>query len=969
MTRKLFAQIIAVAAVMTVLVILIFYSPPIEAAPVERSEVDRAMAFLLESLREPRNTYVDFLNARQHLRGQTPEFSYVIDLDTVISRREYAIAHITVPAEGLYYFTLTYELPDNAFNQMSISVWINGERPFDEAANIILPAFWEDETKDFPVNRFGDQIPPRRRLVAGIHTVGVIDAGFSSDRPLLFHLNEGENTIAFRNDSSWELWLGDVSIYSERILPTHAPTRTEPYSGLIVVHAIEYIRNNSTFVQMYGHRNAAIEPFHPVDRQINMISFSRLGNEVFFTMDIPHDDYYAITLHSRTRHDDFSTFVTVRINGEIPFEEAASFPLTPFGDERWRNQTLRDENGDPLMFFLTEGTHEISIRLDLAPLSLQIRQLRLLIDHINQLGLDIRRVTGREIDRNRTWRLTRYIPELDYYLEAYEIIFRDMINELAVHSPRNANSSAANSMVSALMLLDRLRERPDELPLHLTLLNGARSRDSSVLQMAGVALDSLLDTGMHINRIYIGRTYDLPREHAAFHQTLRANAAHLWATYTSDKFLVRNRADSLNVWANHSMLHIDILQRLADTRFTPETGIQVNISVMPDQNRLILSKAAGTNPDIAIGVSASTPFELGSRGALHDLTQFEDFWCFMDNIVPGALVPYIFNDQVFALPETVNFGATVYRTDILPPLGLAAPDTWADVASMQSVLQRFDMTFFKPIAGTTGMKNFAMTTPLIYQFGGQLYNPDGLTTAINQPEGVRALTFLGDLFTLSAVSEQVPNFFNAFRFGQAPVGIIDASTYMLLLYAAPEISGQWNLAPFPGTVQDDGSISRWFIANGMAAMIFNGIERTDEAWQFLQWYLSEEIQTEFALSLYATYHIFWLSSNRNAIENAPIEYAHRRVILDSMDWLRDVPRSPGQYMLERRISDAWNAMVFDGTPPRVAIDIRVIDINREFNRKMREFGFIDDAGNQLRPYTVRELDWVLEMIESAGQGG
>jgi len=88
--------------------------------------------------------------------------------------------------------------------------------------------------------------------------------------------------------------------------------------------------------------------------------------------------------------------------------------------------------------------------------------------------------------------------------------------------------------------------------------------------------------------------------------------------------------------------------------------------------------------------------------------------------------------------------------------------------------------------------------------------------------------------------------------------------------------------------------------------------------------------------------------------------------LDSMQWLRDVPRSPGQYMLERRLSDIWNTMVFEGTPPRVAIDLRVIDINREFHRKLVEFGFIDADGNWLQPYVVRELDWVLEQIENAG---
>ena len=46
------------------------------------------------------------------------------------------------------------------------------------------------------------------------------------------------------------------------------------------------------------------------------------------------------------------------------------------------------------------------------------------------------------------------------------------------------------------------------------------------------------------------------------------------------------------------------------------------------------------------------------------------------------------------------------------------------------------------------------------------------------------------------------------------VGIIDAPGYILLKRAAPELTGQWSLAPYPGTRQEDGSVSRWFIANG-----------------------------------------------------------------------------------------------------------------------------------------------------------
>ncbi len=91
--------------------------------------------------------------------------------------------------------------------------------------------------------------------------------------------------------------------------------------------------------------------------------------------------------------------------------------------------------------------------------------------------------------------------------------------------------------------------------------------------------------------------------------------------------------------------------------------------------------------------------------------------------------------------------------------------------------------------------------------------------------------------------------------------------------------------------------------------------------------------------------------------------------MDSVLWLRDVPRSPGQYLLERGLSDIWNTMVFDGTPAQVAIDRQVIEIQREFKKKMTEFGYLNSMGQQIKPYVVHEVDWIIEQIENARTQG
>ena len=62
-------------------------------------------------------------------------------------------------------------------------------------------------------------------------------------------------------------------------------------------------------------------------------------------------------------------------------------------------------------------------------------------------------------------------------------------------------------------------------------------------------------------------------------------------------------------------------------------------------------------------------------------------------------------------------------------------------------------------------------------------------------------------------------------------------------------------------------------------------------------------------------------------------------------------------------------MVFDGTSAQVAADEKVIAINREIKKKMQELGFYDEEGNMLKPYVIRDVDWIREQMDKAVRGG
>ncbi len=504
-------------------------------------------------------------------------------------------------------------------------------------------------------------------------------------------------------------------------------------------------------------------------------------------------------------------------------------------------------------------------------------------------------------------------------------------------------------------------EKPDELPLYLDDLYSATG---SVTEMLGNTLSSL--NSQPLSFAFYNGKQPIIKEASFINQTSSAILSFI-NSFTSKKYIAKKDPKVLNVWVNRSILYVDTMQKLVDQTFTPQTGIKVKISVMPDVNKLILANATNQAPDVALGLPSYMPYDFAIRGAAYQLSSFPDFWKVVGNMPAGSMVPYVLNEQIYAIPETLDFHALIYRKDIFSKVNLTVPDTWQDVIDMLPELQRYGMNFYHLTAGGTALKWYYQTSPFIYQFGGQLYAQDGYSSDIDSPEDVAGLKFMTDLFIKYAIPEQVASFYNGFRFGSLPVGIADFSTYLQIKNAASELTGLWALAPYPGMKNEQGDVIRWDIVNGTSGIIFKSTEYPDQSWDFMKWWTSTPTQTSFAYALQSTYgpEYVWLSSNLDAVKNAPIDAADKQVILEQFKWINDVPRLPGGYMLERSLSDIWNATVLSGKPIRVAIDMQKITVDREIKRKMIEFGYLNADGSVAKPYVIRGVDWIQAQIDAA----
>ena len=99
----------------------------------------------------------------------------------------------------------------------------------------------------------------------------------------------------------------------------------------------------------------------------------------------------------------------------------------------------------------------------------------------------------------------------------------------------------------------------------------------------------------------------------------------------------------------------------------------------------------------------------------------------------------------------------------------------------------------------------------------------------------------------------------------------------------------------------------------------------------------------------------------DAFMELPWDTEDKLVIAEQQTWVYDIARIPGTYLMEREMSNAFNDIV-NGENAQTRIDKAVKTINKEFTRKLEEFGYIDSDGNVLKEYKVPTLESVKKLL-------
>lgn len=882
---------------------------------------------------------------------------------------------LNVVADGIYYMCFDYLADSDTILPVEAQFMIDGDFPFYEMRQQVLESQWSTpQQKSY--DSYGNEVVGIPDKVYEWQNKYIMDSTYRYSGPLGIELTKGRHTVTVTLKEG-TLLLGNFKLTAKPQVEAYTGSERAEGDGFIEIQAEDFTYRNASSIHATCEYDPNLYPYQAGNRIMNTVdstSFSEGGQQISYQFTVEKEGNYYLAFHySQSDKSDFPVFMNIRIDGELPNTE---FENCAFAYKKDYNlYTLLDSEGNKISVPLGAGQHTISMQISMEPLRNALETIEQIMGKVNDLSLEVTKVAGTNKDKYRDFSLESYIPGIGDTLIQWADELAAVMEEARTYNPDKKKIAAFSSISIAENQLRSLAKKPDELIYRIDEL---ATSTSSVNQHLANLIDSLNGNDFSLDSIYLYQedaAKQLPKHKNVFVKA-GLGIVRFCTSFGKQAYSSSNtNPEHLQVSVNRSRQHLEIMQQMITEEFTPQTGIEVDLSLMPDQTKLVLANASGDSPDVATGVNYSIPFELGIRGALKDLTQFDDFAEVAGRYTEGLLMPYVIDDSVYAIPETMNFQVLFYRKDILDKLGLEVPDTLEDIEAMLPDLQMRGLNFYYPTARTVGMKTFLDTTPIIFQSGGRLYDTYVEDVTVTSEEVVEGFTTLTNLFTIYNLPKDVPNFYQHFRNGDYPIGISDFGTYNLISNAAPEIDGSWGVALIPGVKDENGEVMRYSSAGAESTFLFNSTpEREEQAWEFVKWWSSAQVQAEFGQRLQITYgdEYYWNTANCEAFAQLPWDSDDKEVISEQLTWTMEAPRALASYMVERELSDAYNLVVLGAKSANVreVLDDAQKNIKRETLRKLEEFGYIEN-GVTVKEYEVPTIEKVHEIIQNskAQKGG
>ena len=871
------------------------------------------------------------------------EISLYAENETILFSEDKSRADFSFVLEQAanYYIELIFiPLKGSNFSNSSIGIKINGEYPFDEAREI--DAFWRWEMQPMQKDKNGNEILSSMDFIEEETAVCLTDPSGRQEDPLLFGFAEGVNKLSIiANTGNFRLIGINLSSPNEiqNYIELDNEKKNETKGQQIMLEAEDFSEASSTtLMPNYDKSDVATSPNDAILLLYNYIpqeKYRTAGQWLKWEFTPEQTGVYEISMRVRQNaKSGFSVARKLYINEELPFEECNEIRFDYAGD--WYLQTLG--NDEPYKFFFEKGKkYTLSLEVTAGSLSQIIGRIDDLVYSLNSLYRSVIMVIGNDPDTYRDYQLNKVIPEFDETVSCLYQELEDILTELEGRNSGNSGSTLS-SFHSLLDRLKKIEKNPD------VLSKGMSSFKSDIQALSSWNQDAK-EQPLDIDYICIHSSDKRPDEKGSFIKQLLFDIKRILASFTKNYGVVGDvydEASSLKVWMSSGRDQMNIVKKIVDNSFTPNSGINVNISLVTVDIRTAV--LAGTAPDVSLFTSGDMPINLALRGALEDLTKYKGFSDVEKRFSAHSLKPFEYNDGCYALPLSETFNMMFVRTDIFEELGLSIPETWDEFYEISTILQRNNLEVGIPA-------NIGMFATLLFQNGGEFYNDEMTQTQFASKAAIDAFSTWSGLFARYGFPLAY-DFYNRFSSGEMPLAITDYTQYLKVESASPELSGRWEMCMIPGTVSEDGSLNRLISISaatggdtspGLAqsvtsAVMFSASKHKSEAWKFLDWFTSDEIQSTYgreiedALGSISRY----TSANVNAFKSLPWGNEKRELLEQQRKEIKALNEISGNYSVTRELINAFRKVVYDNANPTDTIYTYNKRINKELARKTKE---------------------------------
>lgn len=867
-----------------------------------------------------------------------------------------------VAEEGLYNLAFNYCPMKLKSNDIQLGILLDGSFPFTNAKTITLPRVFLDETYqsyhdwDFEIDNLGNEIRPKANEVFEWQTYTVVDGDGQYNGELQFYLSKGKHTITL------EMQLEALAIHS---LVFYQADKTEDYasvlnnwnamgakdsSGYLQIYQAEksFLKSSNTLFPTFDKSSVSIQPSSSSVTLYNTIgknTWDNAGEYVTWEFEVPEDGFYcfAFKVKQNIKRGMYSAR-ELMIDDTVLFDEMRDLKFE--NKNSWYMKTFNDKEENPYKVYLTEGKHTLKLTVSVGDMADILRRVDEVVGSLNSWYREIVKITGVNadaeritIDSNRDFLLDKKIPGLMDGFKEIKVTLEEVMSDL--DQMDGLDISSASIIAETVALMEQLIKKPGKIA------NRIETYRNNMSSLATWTIDMRIQPLEMDYFVVYSPDVEAPKVKTNFFKQVWYRFSMFLNSFFNDHNSLGGTTeeamndDPLTVWVSTSDLAATgvssgrdqamLLKRMIDDMFIPETGINVEVSLVNSSSTLTQAVLAGKGPDVALFVSKDTPVNLAMRGALLDLSAFEDFDEVTSQFMPSAMVPYKYRGKYYALPETQSYDMLFYRTDIFAELGIAPPNTWDEFYALIPVLM--DENYLVGIPES--QRTFEM---LLYQNGGQFYSDDLTKTAFDTKEALKSFEAWTGLYAKYSLP-LIFDFFNRFRNGEMPMAIMPYTQVNYLSVAAPELKNLWDIAPVPGTLQNDNTINRAETSNGTASIILADTEQPENAYEFLKWWVGADAQSRFGVELEQNMGpgARYPTANVAAFDQLPWSKKQADNLKDQWEYVTDVPQIPGSYYISRNISFAFKAVVYRHANERETLYKYNIEINKEITRKLKEF--------------------------------